>query len=43
MILLALVQAGTDRKLLDLAEKLNYSPSCNQRLLKKAIAKLRAK
>lgn len=43
MFLVALVQAGADAKLLDLAEKLNYSPSCNQRLLKKAIAKLRGK
>jgi tetratricopeptide (TPR) repeat protein len=41
MFLVALVQAGADRKLLDLAEKLNYHPGSPQRLLKKAIAKLR--
>jgi hypothetical protein len=40
-LLVALVQAGADRKLLDLAERLNYAPACPHRLLERAILKLR--
>jgi len=40
-LLVALVQAGADKSLLDLAERLNYSPAPPHRVIQSAIQKLR--
>lgn len=40
-VLVALVQAGADKSLLDLAEKLNFTPGTTQRVAARAIKRLR--